>query len=64
MLRQHHKGEQYSVDWWIMRKTTGRIEHWQTVLEEKWGITANLSALDGEYDLNFLAKVMMAMAMF
>lgn len=47
-----------------MRKTTGRIEHWQTVLEEKWGITANLSALDGEYDLNFLAKVMMAMAMF
>lgn len=37
-------------------KTTDRIEHWQTDLEEKWGITANLSALDGEYDLNFLAK--------
>ncbi|WP_416237364.1 aminotransferase class III-fold pyridoxal phosphate-dependent enzyme [Sulfitobacter sp. F26204] len=33
-----------------------RLQHWQTVLKEKWGIFANLTQLDGEYDLNFLAK--------
>ena len=29
--------------------------HWQTALETHWGITAGLSPLDGEYDLNFRA---------
>ncbi|MGB0959412.1 MAG: aminotransferase class III-fold pyridoxal phosphate-dependent enzyme [Halocynthiibacter sp.] len=28
---------------------------WETCLAEHWGISAALSALDGEYDLNFLA---------
>ncbi|SCM66512.1 aminotransferase class III-fold pyridoxal phosphate-dependent enzyme [Donghicola eburneus] len=32
------------------------IQHWQTALAQHWGITAELSPLDGEYDLNFLAK--------
>lgn len=32
------------------------IQHWRTALEQHWGITAQLSQLDGEYDLNFLAK--------
>ena len=32
------------------------IQHWQTALAQHWGITAELSQLDGEYDLNFLAK--------
>ncbi len=30
--------------------------HWQAALSEQWGIAADLSQLDGEYDLNFLAK--------
>lgn len=30
--------------------------HWQQVLHQHWGIDATLVALDGEYDLNFLAK--------
>ncbi|MCX7558124.1 aminotransferase class III-fold pyridoxal phosphate-dependent enzyme [Sulfitobacter sp. F26204] len=39
-----------------MTKMENRLQHWQTVLKEKWGIFANLTQLDGEYDLNFLAK--------
>ena len=31
------------------------IEHWQQVLQQHWGISANLRALDGEFDLNILA---------
>lgn len=31
-------------------------EHWQKILQQHWGIAANLSALGGEYDLNFLAS--------
>ncbi len=31
-------------------------EHWQRVLAEHWGIDADLTALDGEYDLNFLVS--------
>ncbi len=38
-----------------MTKADIRIQHWQTALKEKWGIVADLSPLDGEYDLNFLA---------
>ncbi|MBY6056385.1 aminotransferase class III-fold pyridoxal phosphate-dependent enzyme [Leisingera daeponensis] len=30
--------------------------HWSAALREHWGIDAELSRLDGEYDLNFLAK--------
>ncbi|MVO16578.1 aminotransferase class III-fold pyridoxal phosphate-dependent enzyme [Parasedimentitalea huanghaiensis] len=30
--------------------------HWAATLQEHWGITADLSRLDGEYDLNFLAE--------
>ncbi|MEP1944396.1 MAG: aminotransferase class III-fold pyridoxal phosphate-dependent enzyme, partial [Sulfitobacter sp.] len=30
--------------------------HWQNILEKLWGVSAKLSALDGEYDLNFLAS--------
>ncbi len=33
-----------------------QLHHWQTVLAQYWGITADLVRLDGEYDLNFLAK--------
>ena len=32
------------------------ISHWQSALEDHWNITAELSGLDGEYDLNFLAQ--------
>ena len=32
------------------------LQHWQHALKEHWGIDANLSRLDGEYDLNFLAQ--------
>ncbi|WP_299030859.1 aminotransferase class III-fold pyridoxal phosphate-dependent enzyme [uncultured Sulfitobacter sp.] len=39
-----------------MTKKVDGIQHWQTALEENWGIGAELSQLDGEYDLNFLAK--------
>ncbi|MFW8633866.1 aminotransferase class III-fold pyridoxal phosphate-dependent enzyme [Cribrihabitans pelagius] len=30
--------------------------HWAAALEARWGITADLRRLDGEYDLNFLAE--------
>lgn len=30
--------------------------HWQQVLHDIWGIDATLKALNGEYDLNFLAE--------
>ncbi|WP_298863929.1 aminotransferase class III-fold pyridoxal phosphate-dependent enzyme [uncultured Sulfitobacter sp.] len=33
-----------------------RMQHWRAALNAHWGITAQLSQLDGEYDLNFLAK--------
>jgi 4-aminobutyrate aminotransferase-like enzyme/Ser/Thr protein kinase RdoA (MazF antagonist) len=33
-----------------------QTEHWQRALKDHWGISADLSKLDGEYDLNFLAK--------
>ncbi|NSY37436.1 aminotransferase class III-fold pyridoxal phosphate-dependent enzyme [Leisingera sp. ANG59] len=32
------------------------LTHWAAALQEHWGIEAELSRLDGEYDLNFLAK--------
>lgn len=32
------------------------VTHWQKVLQDLWGIAAELSPLDGEYDLNFLAS--------
>ena len=32
------------------------MTHWTHVLQEHWGITAELKRLDGEYDLNFLAE--------
>lgn len=32
-----------------------QLQHWQATLKEHWGIEADLSLLDGEYDLNFLA---------
>lgn len=32
------------------------IKHWEESLDQAWGITAQLSALDGEYDLNFKAE--------
>lgn len=32
------------------------LAHWAAALEEHWGIKAELSRLDGEYDLNFLAR--------
>ncbi|AHD02596.1 aminotransferase class III-fold pyridoxal phosphate-dependent enzyme [Leisingera methylohalidivorans] len=32
------------------------LAHWAAALERHWGIEAELSRLDGEYDLNFLAK--------
>lgn len=31
------------------------IKHWQTALQKYWGVEAQLTQLDGEYDLNFLA---------
>ena len=30
--------------------------HWQAALAAHWGIDAGLERLDGEYDLNFLAR--------
>ncbi|WP_435661385.1 aminotransferase class III-fold pyridoxal phosphate-dependent enzyme [Leisingera caerulea] len=32
------------------------LAHWAAALEQYWGIKAELSRLDGEYDLNFLAR--------
>ncbi|WP_458792286.1 aminotransferase class III-fold pyridoxal phosphate-dependent enzyme [Yoonia sp. MH D7] len=32
-----------------------QLQHWQTALKCYWNIDADLSRLDGEYDLNFLA---------
>ncbi|MBY6066356.1 aminotransferase class III-fold pyridoxal phosphate-dependent enzyme [Leisingera aquaemixtae] len=32
------------------------LAHWAAALREHWGIEAELTRLDGEYDLNFLAK--------
>ncbi|KIC36323.1 aminotransferase class III-fold pyridoxal phosphate-dependent enzyme [Leisingera sp. ANG-M7] len=32
------------------------LAHWTKALREHWGIEAELTRLDGEYDLNFLAK--------
>ncbi|MBY6135623.1 aminotransferase class III-fold pyridoxal phosphate-dependent enzyme [Nocardioides marinus] len=32
------------------------LAHWADALERHWGIKAELSRLDGEYDLNFLAE--------
>lgn len=32
------------------------MQHWADQLNEYWGISARLSRLDGEYDLNFLAQ--------
>ena len=31
------------------------IQHWQRALKDHWGIVADLTRLDGEYDLNFRA---------
>jgi 4-aminobutyrate aminotransferase-like enzyme/Ser/Thr protein kinase RdoA (MazF antagonist) len=35
--------------------TMQNIQHWQNALKAHWGIVAELSRLDGEYDLNFRA---------
>ncbi len=32
------------------------MEHWQQALYDHWQISADLTRLDGEYDLNFLAR--------
>lgn len=32
------------------------LAHWADALERHWGVQAELTRLDGEYDLNFLAK--------
>jgi 4-aminobutyrate aminotransferase-like enzyme/Ser/Thr protein kinase RdoA (MazF antagonist) len=32
------------------------LDHWRAAFEKGWGIKADLTRLDGEYDLNFLAK--------
>ncbi|WP_174232025.1 aminotransferase class III-fold pyridoxal phosphate-dependent enzyme [Roseovarius sp. EL26] len=32
------------------------LGHWATVLQKQWGIDAELTRLNGEYDLNFLAE--------
>jgi len=31
------------------------IKHWQKILRDQWSISASLTKLDGEYDLNFMA---------
>lgn len=36
--------------------TLNQIQHWQSALHDHWDIQATLTRLDGEYDLNFLAK--------
>lgn len=36
--------------------TLDQLLHWQSALRDHWGIQAGLTRLDGEYDLNFLAK--------
>ena len=46
--------------WWRTKTKAGstmqQYQHWQIVLQEHWGIEAELSRLDGEYDQNFLAS--------
>lgn len=37
------------------KNNTRQLEHWQINLKEYWGIEAELTRLDGEYDLNLLA---------
>lgn len=32
------------------------LAHWAAALKQHWGIDAELSRLDGEYDLNFLVN--------
>lgn len=32
------------------------MQHWTDILRDHWGITAKLTRLDGEYDLNYLAE--------
>lgn len=32
------------------------MQHWTDILRTHWGVTAELTRLDGEYDLNFLAE--------
>jgi len=39
-----------------IEKRARLIDHWQSTFKAHWGIEAALSPLDGEYDLNFLAK--------
>ncbi|WP_281857395.1 aminotransferase class III-fold pyridoxal phosphate-dependent enzyme [Litoreibacter halocynthiae] len=34
---------------------TRQLRHWQTALKDHWAIDGDMSRLDGEYDLNFLA---------
>lgn len=33
-----------------------QASHWAAIFEKHWGITAEFTRLDGEYDLNFLAR--------
>lgn len=39
-----------------LENRTRQTNHWQAKFREHWGIEATLSTLNGEYDLNFLAK--------
>lgn len=39
-----------------LEQKSQRTRHWQAALKIHWGIDAVLDPLDGEYDLNFLAK--------
>ncbi|MGB0799569.1 MAG: peptidase M23, partial [Planktomarina sp.] len=34
-----------------------QVRHWQSALKAHWGIEADLFRLDGEYDLNFIARL-------
>ena len=40
----------------VRQNTLERSQHWQAALKHHWDISADLSALDGEYDLNFRVK--------
>ena len=39
-----------------MSTSAPQLEHWQSQLTQHWGITANITPLAGEYDLNLLAS--------
>ena len=39
-----------------IENTSLQISHWQGAVKAHWDVDASLTRLDGEYDLNFLAK--------